>query len=91
MSEQTRLREKICRLAKSMFDRGLTSGASGNISVKLDDGSLIVTPTGSSFGTLDPEQLSHFNNIGQQISGAAPTKEMPLHRDRKSTRLNSSH
>lgn len=79
MSEQARLREDICRLAKSMFDRGLTGGASGNISAKLDDGSLIVTPTGSSLGTLDPAQLSHFNSAGQQIGGAAPTRELPLH------------
>ncbi len=50
MSEEARLREDICRLAKSMFDRGLTGGSSGNISARLSDGRLLVTPTGSSFG-----------------------------------------
>lgn len=79
MSQDSRIREDICLLAKSMFDRGLTSGASGNISARLDDGSLLVTPTGSSLGTLDPAQLSHFDQSGRQIAGAAPTKEMPLH------------
>jgi ribulose-5-phosphate 4-epimerase/fuculose-1-phosphate aldolase len=66
-------------MAKSMFDRGLTGGASGNISARLSDGCLLVTPTGSSFGALDPAELSHFNVNMQLIGGKPPTKEMPLH------------
>jgi ribulose-5-phosphate 4-epimerase/fuculose-1-phosphate aldolase len=66
-------------MAKSMFDRGLTGGSSGNISARLSDGGLLVTPTGSSFGALDPAELSHFNTDMQLISGKPPTKEMPLH------------
>ncbi len=79
MSEEARLREDICRLAKSMFDRGLTGGSSGNISARLSDGRLLVTPTGSSFGGLDPRKLSLFNAAGILIGGDHPTKEMPLH------------
>jgi len=79
MTEETSLRESICSMAKSMFDRGLTGGASGNISARLSDGSLLVTPTGSSFGALDPAELSHFNTDMRLVSGKAPTKEMPLH------------
>jgi len=79
MSEEADLREKICHLAKSMFDRGLTGGSSGNISARLSDGRLLVTPTGSSFGGLDPHRLSLFDNEGSLISGDQPTKEMPLH------------
>ncbi|MGC6391947.1 MAG: aldolase [Alphaproteobacteria bacterium] len=75
----TKLREDICFFAKSMFDRGLTSGNSGNISVRTEDGGLLVTPTGSSFGRLDPAQLSLFNENLVHISGDKPTKEMPLH------------
>ena len=74
-----KIREQICRLAKSMFDRGLTAGASGNISVRLDDNSLLVTPTGACFGRLDPGQLSHISGAGTLLSGDAPTKEMSLH------------
>ena len=62
-----------------MFDRGLTGGASGNISARLVDGGLLVSPTGSSFGTLDPARLSHFDAGGRLIGGDVPTKEMPLH------------
>ena len=76
---ETQLRDQICVLAKSMFDRGLTGGSTGNISARTEDGGLLVSPTGTSFGRLDPARLSHFNTTGQLISGDRPTKEMPLH------------
>ena len=79
MTESTKLREDICTFARSLFDRGLTCGSSGNISARLSDGRLLVTPTGSSFGRLDPARLSLLGTDGQLISGDAPTKEMPLH------------
>ncbi|GAW36023.1 L-fuculose phosphate aldolase [Roseovarius sp. A-2] len=78
MSDST-LREDICFWAQSLFDRGLTGGASGNISVRTGDGGLLVTPTGVSMGRLDPARLSRFDAAGRHISGDAPTKEMPLH------------
>lgn len=75
----TKLREDICFWAASMFNRGLTGGASGNISVRTEDGGLLVTPTGVSLGRLDPARLSRFDAAGHHIGGDAPTKEMPLH------------
>jgi ribulose-5-phosphate 4-epimerase/fuculose-1-phosphate aldolase len=57
----------------------LTGGSTGNISARTDDGGLLVSPTGTSFGRLDPAQLSHFNAKGVLIGGDPPTKEMPLH------------
>jgi len=79
MSEEARLREDICAMAKSLYDRGLTAGSSGNISARLSDGRLLVTPTGSSFGRLDPARLSLFDAGGKLTGGDKPTKEMPLH------------
>ncbi|ERP96420.1 aldolase [Labrenzia sp. C1B10] len=79
MSKEARLREQICMLAKSLFDRGLTSGSTGNISARTDDGGLLVSPTGTSFGRLDPGKLSRFDAKGRLIGGDNPTKEMPLH------------
>ncbi len=79
MSDETKLREKICLLAKSMFDRGLTGGSTGNISTRTEDGGLLVSPTGTSFGRLDPARLSRFDAQGKHVAGDAPTKEMPLH------------
>ena len=79
MTTENTLREQICTLAKSMFDRGLTSGSTGNISARSPDGGLLVSPTGTSFGRLDPARLSRFDAQGLHISGDKPTKEMPLH------------
>ncbi len=77
MSEN-RLRESICRFGLSIFERGLTFGSSGNISVRLDDGWLM-TPTGATLGTLDPARLSRLDAKGRHVSGDQPTKETFLH------------
>ena len=79
MSEESRLREEIATLGKSMFDRGLTCGASGNISARLSDGSVLVTPTGVTLGRLDPARISRLDAGMRHIGGDAPTKEVPLH------------
>lgn len=79
MTSEAKLREQICLLAKSMFDRGLTGGSTGNISARTEDGGLLVSPTGTSFGRLDPGRLSRFDAMGNHIDGDKPTKEMPLH------------
>ena len=79
MTEEALLREHICLLAKSMFDRGLTGGSTGNISARTPDGGLLVSPTGTSFGRLDPARLSRFDEKGVLIDGDPPTREMPLH------------
>src|SRR4051794_32477356 len=76
---ESELREEICRLGRSLFERGLTPGSSGNISVKLHDGGWLVTPTNASLGSLDPARLSRLSGDGRLMSGDAPTKEVPLH------------
>jgi ribulose-5-phosphate 4-epimerase/fuculose-1-phosphate aldolase len=72
-------RDAIVRIARSMFERGLTHGSTGNISMRVGDGWLM-TPTGSSFGDLDPARLSRLDAAGVHIGGDAPTKEAFLHR-----------
>ncbi|WP_306143405.1 3-oxo-tetronate 4-phosphate decarboxylase [Roseibium sp. MMSF_3412] len=79
MSEIAKTREQIALYAKSLFDRGLTHGSTGNISARLSDGSLLVTPTGSSMGFLDPARISQISEKGELLSGDRPTKEIPLH------------
>ncbi len=71
-------RDQIARQARSLFDRGLTFGASGNISVRLEDGWLM-TPTGSSMGNIDPARISRLDANGKHIGGDKPTKEAVLH------------
>jgi ribulose-5-phosphate 4-epimerase/fuculose-1-phosphate aldolase len=75
---ESALREAICDLGRSLFDRGLTHGSTGNISAKLDDGWLL-TPTGSSLGRLDPARLSRLDWDGRLVSGDPPSKEAFLH------------
>src|ERR1700710_1547075 len=77
--DEAKIREEICRLGRSLFERGLTPGSSGNISVRLDDGGYMATPTNASLGSLDPARLSRLSADGRLVSGDAPTKEVPLH------------
>jgi ribulose-5-phosphate 4-epimerase/fuculose-1-phosphate aldolase len=71
--------ERIAHFGKSIFDRGLTAGTSGNISVRVADGWLM-TPTNSSLGELDPSAMSRLDVNGKLVSGQQPTKEAFLHR-----------
>ena len=79
MSAESKLREQICMAGASLFNRGLTHGSTGNISIRLEDGGWLMTPTGSSLGTLDPARLSRLDASGQLVSGDPPTKEAFLH------------
>jgi ribulose-5-phosphate 4-epimerase/fuculose-1-phosphate aldolase len=76
--DERQLRERIVTHGRSLFDRGLATGSSGNISVRLDDGWLL-TPTDSCLGRLDPDRLSKLDWNGRPISGDAPSKEAFLH------------
>jgi len=78
MTTEATLRESIVRYGKSMFERGLTFGSSGNISARLEDGWLM-TPTNVALDRLDPARLSRLDNDGKLLSGDAPTKESFLH------------
>lgn len=80
MSEEAEAREAICRFGASLFSRGLTFGSTGNISVRLSGGTMLMTPTNASLGDLDPARLSHLRPDGALLSGDRPTKEAFLHR-----------
>jgi len=76
--EEMRLREEICELGRSIFQRGLTHGSTGNISARCAGGWLL-TPTGSNLGRLDPASLSKLDWSGRLLSGDTPSKESFLH------------
>ncbi|GAB3478195.1 3-oxo-tetronate 4-phosphate decarboxylase [Marinomonas epiphytica] len=78
MTEQEQ-RDQLVSLAKSMFDRGYATGGAGNLSVKVSGDRLLATPTGSSFGRLDPERLSLVSMDGEHIAGDKPSKEVAFH------------
>jgi ribulose-5-phosphate 4-epimerase/fuculose-1-phosphate aldolase len=79
VSEEARLREEICRVGRSLFERGYVHASAGNISVRLDDGWLI-TPTDACLGTLEPERLARLDAGGVQTGGARASKTLALHR-----------
>jgi 3-dehydro-4-phosphotetronate decarboxylase len=81
----SRLREGIAMHGRSLFERGFTVGSSGNISARVPGG-FLVTPTNSCLGRLDPTQISFVDEQWQFISGAKPSKELPLHRVMYETR-----
>jgi len=73
------IRDQIAELGKSLYDRGLAHGSAGNISVKLADGTWLLTPTNSCLGRLDPAKISRLDGNGKLLSGDAPSKESFLH------------
>ena len=75
---ETQAREEICRVGKSLFDRGYVHATAGNVSARLNDGFLI-TPTDACLGFLDPAQLAKVDLQGQQVSGARASKTLALH------------
>lgn len=75
---ENQLREEIATLGRSIYERGLTHGSTGNISARCSDGWLL-TPTGSSLGRLDPARISKLDWNGKLVSGDAPSKENFLH------------
>jgi ribulose-5-phosphate 4-epimerase/fuculose-1-phosphate aldolase len=76
---ESQARQDICRIGRSLFERGYVHATAGNISVRLDDGFLI-TPTDACLGFLDPNQLAKVGPSGQQTSGARASKTLALHR-----------
>lgn len=78
MSNESKVREEIVRLSRSLFERGYSVGTAGNISAAVDDG-ILMTPTNSSLGFLDPARISKVSRDGQHLSGDRPSKEIFLH------------
>jgi ribulose-5-phosphate 4-epimerase/fuculose-1-phosphate aldolase len=76
---ENRAREEICRVGRSLFERGYVHATAGNISVRLDDGFLI-TPTDACLGFLDPATLARVDLQGRQVGGATASKTLVLHR-----------
>ncbi|ROL81029.1 aldolase [Pseudomonas chlororaphis] len=78
-NKEQALREEICDVGRSLYQRGYTVGSAGNISVRLDDGWLI-TPTDVCLGRLDPAAIAKVNLAGEWVSGDKPSKTLALHR-----------
>jgi len=75
---ESQARDEICRVGRSLFERGYVHATAGNISVRLDDGYLI-TPTDACLGFLDPAQLARLDSQGRQTAGLPASKTVALH------------
>lgn len=73
------LREEMVRLSRSLFERRFSVGSAGNISAAVEDG-LLITPTNSCLGFLDPARISKLDRDGRHVAGDPPSKEVFLHR-----------
>jgi ribulose-5-phosphate 4-epimerase/fuculose-1-phosphate aldolase len=74
-------REEICRVGRSLFERGYVHATAGNISVRLPDGhGFLITPTDACLGFLQPDQLAHTDTVGAHLSGPRASKTLALHR-----------
>lgn len=77
--DEAAIREAIVRTARSLFSRGFTHGSTGNISARAQLDRVLVTPTGSSLGAVEPDELSVIDLHGRHVGGAKPSKEAFLH------------
>ncbi len=76
---EAQARDEICRIGKSLFDRGYVHATAGNVSWRLDDGSCLITPTDACLGWLDPARLARVDAQGAHVSGDRPSKTVALH------------
>jgi 3-dehydro-4-phosphotetronate decarboxylase len=74
-------RVEICRVGRSMFERGLVHATAGNISVRLPAGQgFLITPTDACLGQLQPDQLAHADLAGHALNSVRASKTLTLHR-----------
>lgn len=80
MTGESALREALCRVGASLFQRGYAHATAGNLSARLDDGGFLITPTDACLGFLDPARLARTDAQGAQLGGDRASKTLALHR-----------
>jgi len=76
---ESQARAEICRVGASLYMRGYVHASAGNISIRLDDGNILITPTDACLGNLVPHELALVNSNGEQINGSPASKTVLLH------------
>jgi ribulose-5-phosphate 4-epimerase/fuculose-1-phosphate aldolase len=77
---ESQARDEICAAGARLFNRGYVHATAGNISVRLEDGGFLITPTDACLGTLEPQRLARLDAGGNQLSGDRGSKTIALHR-----------
>lgn len=77
---EAQIRRDICKVGQKLYDKGFVAANDGNISVKINENEIIVTPTGVSKGDMTPESLVKMNLDGTVISSKSrPSSEVKMH------------
>jgi ribulose-5-phosphate 4-epimerase/fuculose-1-phosphate aldolase len=79
MSTEQEMREKLVRIGALLYTRQLAHGSAGNLSVRLEGGDILVTPTNSCLGFLSADRISKLSATGEQLDGDPPSKEAFFH------------
>ncbi|HYK74067.1 MAG TPA: class II aldolase/adducin family protein [Pseudoneobacillus sp.] len=80
MISEIKLKTQICEIGKRIYEKGFVAANDGNISVRIDETSFLVTPTGVSKGFMTPEMLIKVDIDGNVIEGDyKPTSEIKMH------------
>ena len=76
------LKDQICDVCRKMWQQGWVAANDGNVSVKLDDGTFLATPTGVSKSFITPDKLVRIDGEGKVLEGAPgykPSSEIKMH------------
>lgn len=71
--------EEVIRCSRALWERGLVTGSSGNVSARLDGGAILITPTRKALGLLREEDLVQIDSTGKASGGGKPSSEWRLH------------
>ena len=78
--EEARLRRGICRVGELCYQRSYIVGADGNISARVSDGTILITPAGAMKGFLQPEHIAHIDTSGKPVDdGPKASTEVGIH------------
>jgi L-fuculose-phosphate aldolase len=74
------VKDTVLATAKSLLQKGLVEGTSGNVSARMEDGTICVTPTSIPYETMTPDDLVVVDLEGNVVEGErGPTSEKALH------------
>jgi L-fuculose-phosphate aldolase len=79
-SEEERLRLGLCRVGTLAYQKGFIVGADGNLSARMQDGTILITPAGAMKGFLQPQHIAHIDTNGAVVDGGpGPSTEVGIH------------
>ena len=80
--QKQEIKELICDVCHKMWQLGWVAANDGNISVKMEDGTFWITPSGISKSFITPEKLIRVNEAMEKLEGAeglVPSSEIKMH------------